>query len=112
MGEAVPGEVQLWRPLEGGGFERLEDVRAAGEHVEFDLADLDLAALAGNLRRAEETLGVPEPAEPTLAVQQHVEERRPRVVIGMDNEFGEHGYLVTDLSGKILERSPFDPSRR
>ncbi|QCC77517.1 hypothetical protein [Nocardioides daphniae] len=55
------GRYQEWRPTREGGFEAGGEVRDAGEYREFDLADVDLAALDANLDAAWEGLRVPDP---------------------------------------------------
>lgn len=96
-----------WRPLEEGGFEPGGEVRGAGEYREFDLADVDVAALRSNIATAREELGVPEPSYLVLVVQHWAEDEQPRVVISVVNEFDESGYLVTDLAGSELGREAF-----
>ncbi len=100
---------QQWRLTEGG-FKEVDDVRAAGEHLEFDLADVDLDALEVTLAEAESTLGVPEPVDSSLSIQHWADADQPTIVITVSNEFQESAYVVTDLDGKVLERRPFDPS--
>ncbi|GGD31197.1 hypothetical protein [Nocardioides daphniae] len=103
------GRYQEWRPTREGGFEAGGEVRDAGEYREFDLADVDLAALDANLDAAWEGLRVPDPTYATLVVERARDSDQPRVTIHVHNDFEEYGYLVTDLAGTVLETRVFDP---
>ena len=100
---------QEWRPREDGTFAAHDDPEGAGEYREFDLADVDLAALEANLDAAWETLAVPEPSRTALVLQHWEHHDQPQVTITVSNEYEEYGYLVTDLAGSVVERRAFDP---
>ena len=100
---------QPWRPREDGGFEPAGEVRGAGEYREFDLAGVDLAALDANIDEARATLEVPEPTHLSLVIEHWEADDEARISITVGNDYDEYGYIVTDLSGTPLERSPFDP---
>lgn len=99
-----------WNPTRYGQFASPSEVKAADQLVEFDLADLDLEALRRNVAQAENTLTVPDDPYLTLSVAHWRQDEEPRVVISLVNEFDEHGYVVTDLAGRVLGRQPFDPA--
>lgn len=101
---------QEWRPEEDGSFTPRDEVRGAGDYREFDLADVDIDALADTIDRAWAELEVPDPTDTTLVIQHGEFDDGPRISITVSNEFGEHGYVVTDLAGRELQRREFDPA--
>lgn len=101
---------QEWSPVVDGSFEANGDVRGAGDQIEFDLADVDLDALARHIATARATLDVAEPAHTILVIHHWAEDDQPTISITISNEFEETGYLVTDLAGKVLERRAYDPA--
>lgn len=101
-----PPRHREWAPTEDGGLVPTGDVRGAGDLLGFDLAEVDLAALATNLERAWGGLEVEEPTVVALVLQHRADEAGPTITINVSNEFEEGGYLVTDFSGRVLQRRP------
>lgn len=100
---------QQWT-VAGGDFEKNGEVTGAGDHIEFDLAEVDLKALEQQIDRAWKTLGVPEPTHATLVIQHWDQDDEPRISINVTNKYEEYGYVVTDLGGRVIEERPFDPT--
>lgn len=101
---------QQWMPLGDGTFRENGEITAAGDQIEFDLADVDLEALDRQIERAWTTLEVPDPTYATLVIQHWDQHDEPRISINVTNEYEEYGYVVTDLAGRVMEQRPFDPT--
>lgn len=101
---------QEWRPREDGTFAAHDDPQGAGEYREFDLADVDVEALEATMDEAWGSLKVPEPTRIALVVQHWEPHDEPRITVNVSNDYDEHGYVVTDLAGSVVERREFDPA--
>lgn len=93
--------------LEPSGLEQSGDPLGAGDHLEFDIAELDTVALADTIDRARSSLDVVDPESVTVEVTHPDTSEQPSVTVSVTNRFGESGYLVTDLVGTVVERSPY-----
>ncbi|WP_162598638.1 DUF1707 SHOCT-like domain-containing protein [Nocardioides gilvus] len=93
-----------------GTFEASGEVTGGGDQIEFDLAEVDIEALEASFDSAWTTLDVPDPTHATLVIDHWEQYEEPRITINVTNEYDEHGYVVTDLAGRVIEREPFDPT--
>lgn len=75
-----------------------------------DVADLDVAALMRNIRRARATLNVEDPSSTYVNIDYRSQfDAAPNVNIYVSNEYHESGYLATTLDGTVERAYPFDP---
>lgn len=101
-----PARYEEWTLVADGTFEQT-DTRGAGDLQEFDLADLDLEALAVTLAEAESGLGVEDPNRTQVIVDHRTPAKRPQVVVNVSNKYVESAYLITNLAGKVTTREPY-----
>ena len=98
-----------WSLVAGGELERTDDPVGADELRLVDLAEVDTVALERNLDRARTGLGVEDVEHVEVSIAQYSHDDEPRVTINVVNAFEENAFLVTDLSGEVLEEEPWRP---
>jgi hypothetical protein len=75
-----------------------------------DLQDLDVQALAHNIARARQALGVESVSQTYVVIGYRPDvDPAPHVDIHVSNEFGESGYLATTPDGTIERAYPYQP---
>ncbi len=85
---------------------------ATAGDLQVDLAAIDRAAAAQNLRVAWRELGVEDPSGISILIGASVGPDgvvQERITYVVSNTFGESGRLETDLAGGELSRDPFEP---
>ncbi|WGY04073.1 DUF1707 domain-containing protein [Nocardioides sp. QY071] len=98
-----------WSPDErwSTNFDPMQ-VTSSNEQV-VDLRKVDLAAVVANIPRARRTSNVEEPDALGIFFT-HDPEHGAVVRFHVGNQYSEVGTMTTDLSGKVLERRPFERS--
>lgn len=90
-----------------GDFEQRGDARAVTSGARLlDMGDIGINAMFANLRTARRTLNVEEPQSYYVLVQTWDEE--PTVNLYVNNDYGESGYLMTDLRGNVIRAYPYE----
>lgn len=105
-----PGLYTEWTLEADGNLVQSKGPVGAKDARPFDLAALDAAALAESIRKARDSLDVEGNVEASVEITHRPYDDEPSVTVTMRNEFGESGYLVTDLAGRVSGTYPYDPA--
>jgi hypothetical protein len=94
--------VAIWNYV-NGAFDQLGDpMDGSVDTAPVDLADLKPGRVMALVDTARATLNVDEPSTTYVIYDRNVVDDDPQLAVYVNNELGDSGYLLGDLTGKVI----------